>query len=371
MGYDFIEEEDIHLLQKVAPERDLFLVLVLLVVFVVDAYAVICLFAGNTLPALAFHAAAFVLMAAASLLKTSKGKDSRFAYIAAAATPVMGPLAPVGVLLSLLWFYMSKEKSLTFGQWRDSIFPPEHKTLAQIVYERITFGREQAGENYSVTYLMDVIKLGSDDQKREAIFKILRHYDPRFAPLLKMALEDKHNAIRVQAATAITKLKNTFFTTSVKLERLRRDWPKKNMILLELAKLYDNYAFSGLLDKKQEEENRTLALHYYQQFIIHESEGSIHLLETRQLIGRLLFRMGRVAEACEQFEKLKAENHSTPDINLWYSECLFYLKRYDKLRLLARENAETALTTDAIKYPEHIRKMLMLWANIKEQPVTC
>ncbi len=365
-SYDFIKEEDIHLRQKIKPERDLFLVLVLVVVFVIDAFALVCLFANNFVPALMFHAVSFLILLGVSKLKEHKSKDARFAWIATIAVPVMGPLAPVGVLFALLWHYMSNEKSLTFREWRDSIFPPEHKTLAQTVYDRITFGRDQAGEGYSVTYLMDVIKMGNDEKKREAIFKILRNYDPSFAPLLKMALEDKHNAIRVQAATAITKLKNTFFSQSVKLERLRRDWPKKNIILLELAKHYDNYAFSGLLDDKQETENRLLSLHYYKEFIMQEPEDTPQVLEVHQLLGRLLFRRGKIEEASRQFEKLRTAGYATSDVNLWYSECLFNLKRYAELRTIAAESAHSALVTDSHKYPDHIRAMILLWANAKE-----
>jgi len=369
MLYDFTQPEDLHVQQKITPERDMFLVLMLLVTLVIECFVVSSALHGKVALALCFHAFAFLLMFMYAKLKSSRGKDARFAWVAASALPLMGPFASGGVLFALLWFFLSKGKSLTFEEWRESIFPTEHKSLAQTVYERIAFGRDQAGENYSVTYLMDVLKMGSDEKKREAIFKISRYYDPGLAPLLKIALEDPHNVIRIQAATAMARLKNTFFSKSLLLEKLRRDWPEKNRILLDLARHYDNYAFSGLLEKTQELENRLLALQYYRNFLEKESKDSSLLAEAHQFYGRLLLRMDMVEAACREFEKLREDGLATPDINLWYSECLFKLQRYAALRIIARENVASPLTTDSYKYPDNIRDTIKLWAGPQEGAV--
>lgn len=367
MFNDYTRPEDIHTLQKIAPERDVFLLVMLLVVLVIECFVLSSILDGKVVLGLCFHAIAFVMIFAYARLKSKRSKDARFAWIATSALPLMGPIAPAGVLFSLLWYYLSKAKSLTFEEWRESIFPTEHKSLAQIVYERITFGREQTGVNYNVTYLMDVIRMGSDEKKREAIFKISRYYDPSLAPLLRIALEDRHNVIRVQAATAMARLKNTFFSHSMLLEKLKRDWPEKNRILFDLARHYDNYAFSGLLEKTQEQENRVLALQYYRQFIEHEPKDSPHLAEARQLYGRLLLRMDMVEAACSEFETLRETGKTTPDINLWYSECLFKLERYAALRQLARESAQSPLTGESYKYPPNIRDTILLWAGPRQE----
>ncbi len=359
---DYTKPKDIHTLQKIPPERDLLLLVILLVILVSEYFVISLILSGKVVLGLGLHIIAFVMIFAYARLKSKRGKDARFAWIATSALPLMGPIAPAGIFFLLFWYYLSKAKNHTFEEWRESIFPTEHKSLAQIVYERITFGREQTGENYNITYLMDVIRMGSDEKKREAIFKISRYYDPSLAPLLRIALEDPHNVIRVQAATAMARLKNTFFSHSLTLEKLKRDWPGKNLILFDLARHYDSYAFSGLLEKTQERENRLLALQYYKQFIENEPDDSTHLTEALQLYGRLLLRMDMVAEACREFEKLREVNKATPDINFWYSECLFKLQRYASLRQLAKEVA-IALGGDHHKYPVNIREILLLWAR--------
>lgn len=367
LHYDFAEEEDLHQLKKIRPERDLFLVLVLLVVLVVESFGMLSLFEGNAGLTAILHVLSFVILLGVAVLKKLRERDDRFAWVAMLALPVLGPLAPLGVLFSLFWHYISKEKSLSFRQWRDSIFPPEFKTLAQVVYERIAFGREQAGEDYNVTYLMDILKMGGTEKKREAIYKILRHYEAGLAPLLRLALEDSNNMIRVQAATAITKLKNTYFLQSVKLERLRKTWPDKNGFVLELARHYDNYAFTGLLDASQERESRLMAMKYYYLYLDSEPEDGQHVPEVRQLLARLLFRMNNVEDACKHFERIRESGHATPEVNLWYGECLYRLGRYTVLRQLAEETITTPAITDDLKYTSNIRGTMMLWAGLKEQ----
>lgn len=360
-----ISDDDIHLRQKVMPERDIFFVLILIIVLILESFALLLVVQKNPIPALLLHFIAFLIIAGAAKIKDLNNKDSRFAWVTMIALPLMGPFAPAGTLFALFWYYISKEKSLTFRQWHDSIFPPHDPTLAEVVYDRISFGRDQAGLDYSVTYLMDVIKLGSDDKKREAILKILRNYDPGFAPILKMALEDDHNSIRVQAATAMTKLKKTYYTTSVKLERLRREWPDKNSISLELAKHYDDYAFSGLLDDKQAAEYQQLSYEYYEEFIDYEPQDSPLIPKAKLRMARLLLRMDKLDEACTHFQHLINENPEPSDAYLWYGECLYRMGRYDILREIAGTLAQAPMAQeDALRYPDYIRGIIELWSPI-------
>ncbi|MBY0407478.1 MAG: hypothetical protein K2Q01_07280, partial [Rickettsiales bacterium] len=195
--------------------------------------------------------------------------------------------------------------------------------------------------------------------------KILRHYDASLAPLLKMALEDSNNMIRVQAATAMTKLKNMYFDHSVKLEHMWQEWPKKNGIVLELARLYDNYAFSGLLEETQAQENRNLAMNYYLRYLEVEPKDSPHVTEVLQLLARLLFRMQDIPKACEYFERLRQAGHDTPEVNLWYAECLYRLGRLAELRELAAVAASSPDMADDLKYTRNMRGTLALWAGGK------
>lgn len=371
MSYDFNVEpyEDIHLKKQIRPERDVVFLLLLVLAFFFESFALIGVFYEWYFLAIAFHLVSIIVMATYAQVKQIRGRDSRFVWMTVILMPVFGPMAPAGLMLSLFWHFMSKSKSLSFRAWFESIFPREDKNISEIVYERITFGRDLSGSDYSTTYLIDILKLGNDAQKSEALFKISRYYDPSFAPLLKLAVEDPHNVIRVQAATAMTKIKNSFFSQSLKLERLKREWPEKTEILLWLARHYDNYAFSGLLDEEQEEDNRHVALKYYQQFLDKKPDDELLLAEARQAKARLLLRMGRLQDARTYFIKLKEEDLFTPGMNAWYCECLFAMKRYDELREIARESRNSAMMADPFKYADNVRSTLLLWAHVPEVKV--
>jgi len=364
MPYDFNIDplEDIHLKKKIRPERDLLFILLLVLSFIVESYAFIFLAYAWFLPAAMVHALSFIVMLTYAEIKKIRRRDIRFAWLVVIFMPVMGPFAPSGILLSLFIHVISKNKALSFREWFESIFPRDDKSLAQTVYDHIVFGRDPAPAHYSVTYLMDVIRLGSVAQKIEAIFKISRHFNASFAPILKLAVEDSHNMIRVQAATAIIKIRNEFFAQMLKLERLKKEWPNNPGIIFACARHYDNYAFSGLLDDAQETENRAAALHYYRQYVSGLHNDVVLMTQARQAIGRLLLRMGKLHDARVYFEEMKKEGFFTPDMAVWYSECLFYLREYAVLRTVAQQTEKEGAISDIVKFPENVRGAIQLWA---------
>jgi tetratricopeptide (TPR) repeat protein len=205
---------------------------------------------------------------------------------------------------------------------------------------------------------VDVIKRGSESQKREAILKMTQFFHPDFGSVIKMALrEDSSNVVRVQAATAITKIKNNFFSQLMALEKLRRKYPDKNEILLAIASVYDDLAFSTILEPEQESEARQLALKFYEEFRAHRpNDKRLHYL-----IGRLMMRQGRYEEAVRWFEGAMTSELIKLDIWVLYAECLYSLKRFDELRRQARSNCDLVLQSR--KYPDSICESVLFWSG--------
>jgi tetratricopeptide (TPR) repeat protein len=173
-----------------------------------------------------------------------------------------------------------------------------------------------------------------------------------------MALqEDSSNVVRVQAATAITKIKNNFFSQLMNLEKLRKKYPDKYEILLAIASVYDDLAFSTILEPEQESEARQLAMKFYEEFRVHRpNDKRIHYL-----IGRLLMRQSRFEEAAYWLGGAITPETAKLDIWVLYAECLYRLKRFDDLRRQARLNCDLVL--QARKYPDAICDSIVFWSG--------
>ncbi len=157
------------------------------------------------------------------------------------------------------------------------------------------------------------------------------NFQPSFAPAFKKALNDPSNTIRVQAASAITKIENTFMDRLMKLTRVKEQFPKEPVVVKALAEHYDDYAYTGLLDGDRELANRRKALEYYQEYLNLEPRD----LEVRTQIGRILMRNKDYNRACEWFKNCIDLGFVSQSISEWYSEALFASSRFEELRRFA------------------------------------
>ena len=193
---------------------------------------------------------------------------------------------------------------------------PEYK-MAEV--EDLEIGRDENPFQYSVIPFMDVMEIGNVGQKRDALSRIASSFSPRFAPSLKKALQDESSAIRVQAATAITKIENRFHDKLLKIVQLHREHPKNPVIKKALAEHYDNYAFTGLLDSEREHLNREKARELYLEYLQLRPED----VDVRLKIGRLLIRNDYLDQAVDWFKHSLDDGYTTDSMKVWYMECLY------------------------------------------------
>jgi tetratricopeptide (TPR) repeat protein len=276
----------------------------------------------------------------------------------------LGLFGVLGVFVTVLLNLFFTRSSMSFREWFSSLFPEERIGDAELLYEHLQHDINLEREQNNLTPFMDVVSLGNAKQKQEAITKMMQRFDPVFAPAMLQALKDNNNAIRVQAATAISRIETDFLNTSLKLDRLQKEQPNNKEILLAQANHYDNYAFTGLLDPMREEENREIALQKYQDYLqVYPNNEQV-----RVAIGRMLLRARYMKRAKEWFNATMAQGIVSGRIVFWYMECLFELGEYEELRSLASAHREILLKVH--RHSPAIMETVQLWAGeTKEQQV--
>lgn len=274
--------------------------------------------------------AGVVLFMAAGLQKI--GRDARFMLLLGTTTAGLGVFGAFGTMLSVLVHLWFMRVSQTFAEWFASIFPRQKLSRPERVFDDLTYGRDQNPQAYSVVPFLDVMEIGSEAQKRKALSRMTEFFEPQFASAFKKALGDPSNAIRVQAATAVTKIENRFLEELMKITELARRYPKDANIKLALAEHYDDYAFTGVLDEERESVNRMRALEFYQEYL-DLKPGDINV---RIRTGRLMLRLNMEQEAADWFNRCLLDGYSSDSLIIWYLEALFRAGRFSDLRKNAR-----------------------------------
>jgi polysaccharide biosynthesis protein PelE len=259
------------------------------------------------------------------------GSNVRHLFVLSVASGGAGIFGATGALLSTLLTLVYNLFSMPFSEWYRTIFPEIDPTREEALYEMITSGKDESAKLYSVVSFRDVIALGTESQKRRAISRMTDHFNPSFAPAYKLALKDPVNAIRVQAASSITRIENQFAAMLMTIERLEATHGDDPALKLGLARFYDSYAFTGLLDRDRENDNRIKALQKYKEYL-EMKPGDI---DARIEAGRLLLRSGEHAQVIALYEDCIEAGYGNDALKLWMLEALYQAGRYAEVRQMA------------------------------------
>ncbi|MCH2547717.1 MAG: tetratricopeptide repeat protein [Alphaproteobacteria bacterium] len=281
--------------------------------------------------ALLLHIVISGLLVLAYVLFTPLASNHLFMALLMISTKPLGPKGASGTLLAmLLWLWFSLFAA-PFSEWFQSIFPSPVISRPESIDEDLRTGRDESAKNYDVEPFMDVIRYGNDDQKRRALGKITSFFSPGFAPVLRLALHDESNMIRVQSATAISIIENRFQTKLMKLEKIYdRHYREDPATIVALANFHDDYSFTGILDDSRERANRVDAKRLYEEYLQEVPQDGV--IRTRY--GRLLLRMGELQEAIRQFEKAMEERLTATRAS-WLAEAYYRIGDYNRLRSFA------------------------------------
>ncbi|MCB1748305.1 MAG: hypothetical protein H6977_09655 [Gammaproteobacteria bacterium] len=260
-----------------------------------------------------------------------------WAWYLAFATALFGPLGSASTGLAFVLYVRHLRSSRPFEDWYKELFPERGRRIYERIYDELMLTVRQRESKSPVIPFADVINYGSREQKQLAISMMSRHFEPPFAPVLKRALEDTDNSVRIQAATAITNLESQFADRVMTLDkRIARDPAPKH--LLELARHLDRYAFSGLLDGDRTQRVRTRAIETYRRYLDDEPDD----LYSRVAVGRLLLRAGEVDAARDWLLATRERHGVHPSIDNWLLEAHYRRGDFDAVRALAQEMARGA-----------------------------
>ena len=251
--------------------------------------------------------------------------------ILALSTAFFGLLAPVLLLMLLPLFGHFRRRATPFEEWYNSLFPKARLSPSQRLYESILRKEVPGAGAGGVVSFMDVIAKGQTDQKYAIIAMIARNHRPAFTPVLKAALNDPANEIRVQAATAIARLTDDFLKRIQTLEDQLAGAPDDYEVRQKLAQVYDDYAYSGILEPDHKRQAWSKALELWMSVCAAEPENEKALFR----VGRLLMRLDKWDLATHWWERIFDEGRATPQSLVWYLECLFRAGRIAELRNLA------------------------------------
>jgi len=251
----------------------------------------------------------------------------------------LGPLGAVGIILTLLLYAHYRKNSTAFEIWYKELVPQQVKTDQERLIEQfILLGKEEKYQPMDPVPFADVLSSGDQSAKRAMLTLMLRNFHPSFAPVFHQALKDSDSAIRVHAASVITRIKENFQVENMKLEKRRLNRPSDLENLTRLAKHYDERATAGLSDDESLEQYRQKARSLYAE-LHKKSPSDITIL---WLWGRVLLRSGEFIKAAKVFENaldlLDARAEAADPFQLvWYLECLYERSRYTKLRQQIRK----------------------------------
>ena len=359
---DILNPEDIHDAARITPvtaTNGLFIVLalILIVLHAFNLYLFLGTGMGPFIPLLVH----LIISAVALLIAYAqyrKGMDVHHLALLAIVSSVAGIFGAVGGLFGFVFSIIFRGRSYHFNEWYGSIFPTDLPSEPQTIYDSITEGLDENPSSYSVMPFGDVMRLGSENQKRRALAKMTSRFSPRFAVAFKAALSDKNNTIRVQAATAIAKVEREFAAKLSRIEMARSRQPNDPVLTLALAKFYDDYAFTGVLDSELEKLNRARAISAYKTYLQQDPNSA----EAWVAIGRLLYRDEQWAEAAEWFRAALDRGWKTNAMVLWYFECLFRLGQHRELRRAILEFGRGISTQEDL--PSDVRDAVTLWMQV-------
>jgi len=255
----------------------------------------------------------------------------------------------------LMMHFIYLRHSQSFEGWYQSIFPLMGLTQSEQVYDDLVVGRDESSRTYSVIPFLDVLSYGNELQKRQALAKMTSNFHPQFAPAFKKALNSDSNTIRVQAATAISKIENSFTEKLMKLTKTISKFPNEPVVIKALAEHYDDYAYTGLLDSDREQGNRQRAYEHYLEYLELQPAD----VDVRTRVGRILMRNKEYEKASKWLWQCIQLGYSSDSISEWYSEALFHCKKYDDLRRFSLHMKQPSDVSSSAQQPLH--EALNLW----------
>ena len=218
----------------------------------------------------------------------------------------------------------------------------EYKDYIHLKYTREEILRELALEPYSrdrripwekgeLAPYIDILKGKDTELKLAVIEKLSLTPDHTHINMLKSALTDENDEVRLAAAANLRKIEDRLNRKIMELKLEARLQPTNDQVLAELGMACDEYAFSGILDEEITAFYRQQAADAFYKAI----QTNPFAEEYYKNLGRTLLRMGRIEESIRVLEQGLEINPRSQSIFLWLMEYHYNRKDFAKVREMA------------------------------------
>ncbi len=316
------------------------------------------LFELSITTALSLHGLVAMAWVISVILSHPKGRPYSSSYALLMVSAVfLGPVGVTGMMLTTLVRVQFGGKARGIENSFFGLFPESTSSPHSLLCERILNGESSAQIYDTLVSFSDVMANGAIDEKQAVIALISSQFKPAFASVLQLALSDHEPAVRVQAATAVAHIESTFLETAIRLKDRCDHEPERSELALALARHFDEYANSGLLDVQSAEATRLESLKLYRHYLQHATSSE----QLDAWIIRLLVRLGRLDEAVALCAPLVDAGKASTGLLTWYAEALFELRRYSDLRMLCGKFQDAASSSALLSEP--CQQAMALWAG--------
>lgn len=287
-----------------------------------------------------------------------EGRDERLAWLGSLMVLTLGPVGALGTLWATLMYAHYRRDAKPFDEWYRSILPQRDVSRSEHLVERLSaWGQREEGRREPVPF-PEILSNGTRADKQLAIALMARNYNPAFAPAFKQALADKDNAVRVQAASAITRIEENFLQAAMRLEKQVERRPNSLKAWRSLAEHYDSHANAGLSDEESIANFLRKAEEAYTRVLAFEPDDYTALWA----MGRLTVKSKDYAGAVALFELAFVFNPEAGVTDrIWYWEALYRERRFADLRREVQTHVKDLSLYSHL--PPNIVDSLALWSG--------
>lgn len=118
-----------------------------------------------------------------------------------------GPFGLGAFLLTVLLRPIYSLFASTSSVWFEGLFPEADLTLLDRIIERISSRWDDYQRQEATSSFEDLLIYGSLEDKQKVLDAIVENFDPSYSPILRQAMQDSQNLVRIQAAALSLKLR--------------------------------------------------------------------------------------------------------------------------------------------------------------------
>ncbi|MFQ5646033.1 MAG: hypothetical protein ACE5GM_03805 [bacterium] len=301
---------------------------------------------GRTVPALA----AYLFLPAVTLLIMPHQKERKLVYnlliILVLVSVLLGIIGTIGWIFALVLSGIALNPLDSVREYSDylNLKASRQEIMKDILLEQDRGGKE--AEKGELAPYVDILHGKDMELKLSVIEKLSLEPGPKRVSMLKTALRDSDNEVRLSAANGLRKIEDRFQQKIIALKKECRLLPANDQFFAELGITYDDYAYCGILDRETSR--------YYQELAIKALAKAISINpfgeDYYKNLGRTMIRINKAKKAIRVLEQGLKLNPDSQAIKTWLAEYYFKQKMFDKVKKLAREIKVEQLPNERIQH---------------------